>query len=59
MRFEESHAGKWVATKSRKVIDSEKSLIALMKRVEKRKDRSKVRFALIPKRCIAGILNGI
>jgi len=59
MKFTEELAGKWVATKKEQVVDSGRSLKSLVRRVEKRKDRSEVRFALIPKRCIAGSLYGI
>lgn len=58
MKFTEEHAGKWVATRNHKVIDSSKSLNSLMKKVEKRKDHAKVRFALVPKGCLAGFLYG-
>tara|TARA_Y100000310_G_scaffold342151_1_gene444007 strand:+ start:2479 stop:2658 length:180 start_codon:yes stop_codon:yes gene_type:complete len=59
MNFKEEHAGKWVATKNHRVVDSSKNLDTLMGRVDKRKDKEKVRFALIPRRCIAGSLHGI
>jgi len=59
MEFRQEHAGKWVATRKQKVVDSAKSLQSLVKRVEKRKDRSEVRFARVPKQCIAGSVYGI
>lgn len=59
VKFTEEHAGKWVATRNHKVIDSSKSLDSLMKKVEKRKDQADVRFALVPKGCLAGFLYGI
>ena len=58
MKFQKSHAGKWVAIKAHKVIDSGRSLKALMRRVHKRKDESEVGYSLVPKGCIAGLLYG-
>lgn len=59
MRFEMQHAGKWVATKGEKIVDSSKSLKALMRRTSKRSDKSHVRYSLVPKGCIAGFFYGI
>ncbi|MCF7844824.1 MAG: DUF5678 domain-containing protein [Kiritimatiellales bacterium] len=59
MHFKEEHAGKWVATKNDRVIDSGKTLESLRKKISNRKDTNEMRFALIPKRCIAGYLHGI
>ena len=58
MEFDKSHAGKWVATKGQKVVDSGRSLKALMKRTKTRKDCSEVRYSLVPKGCIAGPMYG-
>ena len=54
MKFDKTHAGKWVATKEAKVIDSGRSLKALMQRTGKRKDSAKVRYSLVPKGCMVG-----
>lgn len=54
MKFTKDHAGKWVATKGKKVIDSGRSLKAVMGRMKKRKDADDVRYSLVPKGCIAG-----
>lgn len=59
MRFELKHAGKWVATKGEKVVDSGRSLKALMQRTSKRNDQSGVRYSLVPKGCLAGCYYGI
>ncbi|MBU1123492.1 hypothetical protein KJ652_02785 [Patescibacteria group bacterium] len=58
MIFNKIHAGKWVATKEQKVIDSGRSLKALMVRMKKRKDQSGIRYSMVPKGCIAGITHG-
>jgi len=57
MHFKEEHAGKWVATKNHKVVDSSTKLKTLIKRTEKRKDSSEVRFAKVPKTWITGCLS--
>ena len=54
MRFDAKHAGKWVATKGEKIVDSGRSLKALMRRTSKRTDQSSVRFSLVPKGPMAG-----
>ena len=53
MKFQKSHAGKWVAIKSHKVVDSGRNLKALIRRVGKRKDQSEVGYSLVPNGCIA------
>ncbi|MBU0767154.1 hypothetical protein KKF55_05260 [Patescibacteria group bacterium] len=59
MHFKKEHAGKWVATKNDRVIDSGRTLKSLRNKIDKRKDNKDIRFALIPKRCIAGCIHGI
>ena len=54
MEFREEHAGKWVAIKKKRVIDSGRSLRALVKRMQKRPDESEIGFSLVPKGPIAG-----
>jgi len=58
MKFSKDVAGKWVITKGQKVVDSSKSLNALVKRAKKRSDQSEVRFSLVPKGCITGAYHG-
>lgn len=50
MIFAKKNAGKWVASKKGKVIDSSKELNALLKRIEKRPDRSSIWFDRVPSR---------
>ena len=52
MHFEAKYAGKWVATKQSKVVDSSKELDTLMKKMAKQEDKKNIRFALIPKHCL-------
>lgn len=59
MEFSQNLAGKWVAVKKEKAIDTGKSLKALAKRVTKRSDHAQIRFSFVPKGGIAGILYGI
>lgn len=54
MLFGIKHAGKWVATKGERIVDSSRSLKILMRRTDKRGDRSGVRYSLVPKDCLAG-----
>ena len=48
MIFSRKNAGKWVASKAGKVVDSSKKLETLLKRVEKREDRKKIWFDRVP-----------
>lgn len=54
MKFEKKYAGKWVAIKSSEVVESDKTLTKLTKKVETRKDSNSLRFTLIPNGIIAG-----
>ncbi len=49
MIFSRKNAGKWVASKDGKVVAATVKLPALMKKVEKRKDKDAIRFDLVPK----------
>lgn len=49
MIFCRKNAGKWVASKKGKVVDSSKNLHTLLKRVEKRPDRTSIAFDIVPK----------
>lgn len=59
MIFEAKHAGKWVATKGEKVVDSSVNLKALLRKTGKRTDQLEVRYSLVPKGCLAGCFYGI
>ncbi|MDP3975383.1 MAG: DUF5678 domain-containing protein [bacterium] len=54
MKFTGEHAGKWVATKGEKVLAMGGALTAVMKKVEERRDKSSIKYDLIPKGYIAG-----
>lgn len=54
MKIEKKYAGKWVAIKNSKVIESGKTLTTLTKKVENRKDQKSLRFTLIPNGLMAG-----
>lgn len=53
-KVERKYLGKWVVVKSRKIVESSKTFDGLTKKIEARKDRRYLRFALIP----VGPLNG-
>lgn len=53
MKFESKYLGKWVALKDDKVIASDTTLTKLRKKFTS-KEKSKLRFTLIPKSLIAG-----
>jgi len=57
MKFDKRYLGKWVAATKDKVIESDKTLTKLIKKVSNRKDSNQLRFALIPKGHIAGFLS--
>ncbi len=54
MKIEKKYAGKWVAIKNSKVVDSGKTLTKLTKKVENRSDKKSLRYALVPSGLIAG-----
>jgi len=54
MKIEKKYLGKWIAIKNEKVIESEKTLTKLTKKIEKRTDKSTLRFTLVPNGLIAG-----
>jgi hypothetical protein len=49
MVFSKKNAGKWVASKGDRVIATSKSLQALVKRIEARKDKAHIRYDRVPK----------
>lgn len=54
MKVEKKYSGKWVAVKNSKIIESGKTLNGLTRKIEARKDRKGLRFALIPNGLRAG-----
>lgn len=54
MQIEKKYTGKWVAIKNSQIIESDKTLNKLTKKVETRKDKKDLRFTLIPNGFIAG-----
>ncbi|MBI2638414.1 hypothetical protein HYW83_02385 [Candidatus Peregrinibacteria bacterium] len=54
MKIEKKFAGKWVAIKKDKVVESDLTLTKLSKKVENRKDHKSLHFTLIPNGFIAG-----
>jgi len=49
LKISKDHAGKWIAAKGDKIVDSAVKLDTLMKKVDKRSDKSALSFALLPK----------
>jgi hypothetical protein len=56
MHYKQQHAGKWVAVKQNKVIATSKDFAPLQKKIASRKDAASIRFSLVPKGMITGIL---
>ena len=56
MRYTKKEAGKWVAVKQGKVVATGKEFLPLRKKVLARKDSSSIRFSLVPKGVITGML---
>lgn len=54
MIFSKKFAGRWVASKKGKVVDSSKKLPALLKRIEKREDRRQIFFDKVPPSAFIG-----
>lgn len=48
MIFSKENAGKWVASNNGKVVATGKQLPALMKKIDKRKDKNTITFDLVP-----------
>ncbi len=59
MIFSRKNAGNWIASKEGKIVGSEKKLETLMKKIEKLKDKSSIRFDKVPPKNFAGTCNGI
>lgn len=56
MKIEKKFAGKWVAIKNNVVVESDKTLTELSKKVENRKDQKSLYFTVLPNGFIAGSL---
>jgi hypothetical protein len=54
MKIEKKYAGKWVAIKNSNIVESDKTLTKLAKKIEKRKDNKNIRFTLVPSGLIVG-----
>ncbi|MBD3331072.1 hypothetical protein GF354_06150 [Candidatus Peregrinibacteria bacterium] len=54
MKIEKKFAGKWVAIKNEKVVESDNTLTRLSKKTETRKDKKSLYFMLVPNGLIAG-----
>ena len=48
MIFSKKNAGKWVASKNGKIIDTGKELLPLRKKLDARKDRDVIGYTLVP-----------
>lgn len=59
MIFSKKNAGKWVASKNGKVVESSKKLETLLKKVECRPDRKNIWFDLVPRGPFVGGNHGI
>ena len=56
MRYKQQHAGKWVAVKKDRIIATGKDFAPLQKKIAARKDADSIRFSLVPKGMITGVL---
>jgi hypothetical protein len=54
MVFSLKNAGKWVASKNGRIIESARKLETLLRKVEKRADRKEVRFDKVAAKAFAG-----
>ena len=59
MIFSRKNAGKWVASKNGKAVESASELKTLLKKVEQRPDRKGIRFDKVPPQAFAGTSYGI
>lgn len=59
MIFSQENAGKWVASKNGKEVDSASKLSTLLKRVEQRSDKSNISFDKVPKGNFVGSVHGV
>lgn len=56
MKFQAKHQGKWVASQDDEIIADAKSLTKLIKKIQKTKNLKDLKFSLVPKGYIAGII---
>ena len=56
MRYKKQYAGKWVAVKKNRIIATAQEFAPLQKKVSTRKDAAAIRFSLVPKGMITGVL---
>jgi len=59
MKFKKEHAGKWVASKNGKVVETSKKLKPLMNTISKRPDKNSIKYDLVPRGLITGASNVI
>ncbi|PIR53513.1 hypothetical protein COU76_00510 [Candidatus Peregrinibacteria bacterium CG10_big_fil_rev_8_21_14_0_10_49_10] len=59
MIFSRKNAGKWVASKNGRAVETARKLETLLKKVTKREDQSSLRFDKIPPKAFAGTLYGV
>jgi hypothetical protein len=59
MIFSKKNAGKWVASKRGRVVDSSKKLDTLLRRVERREDRGDIWFDKVPPTAFIGCSHGV
>lgn len=56
MKFQAKYQGKWVAAKNDKIIADADSLNQLLKKVGGKEDPRELKFSLVPKGYIAGLI---
>lgn len=56
MRYKKQFAGKWVAVKKNKVVAAGSDFAPLQMKIAARKDAASIRFSLVPKGMITGVL---
>ncbi|MBI1812590.1 hypothetical protein HY285_02960 [Candidatus Peregrinibacteria bacterium] len=56
MRYTKEHAGKWVAVKKDKVVATSKDFAPLRKKIASRKDAASIRYSLVPRGMVTGML---
>lgn len=59
MVFTAKHAGKWVASKGNRVVETARKLETLLKKVEKRSDKASIRFDKVPSKSFIGASYGV
>lgn len=54
MKFDSKYAGKWIATHNENVIDSARTLNALLEKTKSKRENSRFFYTRLPKGLIAG-----